>query len=63
MLFPLRGVKTPTEYFAAAMHDLDPTFRKWSRSALIAEALADLGYQCPLPVQSMYICKVPSSTS
>ncbi len=40
------------------MHDTDPVFRKWSRSAQAAELLEDLGYKRPLPVQSMYIFKV-----
>lgn len=47
-----------TTSFAAAMHDTDPIFRKWSRSAQAAELLEDLGYKRPLPVQSMYIFKV-----
>ena len=42
----------------AAMHDLDPVFMKWSRSAQAAELLEDLGYKKPTPVQSMYIFKV-----
>ncbi len=41
-----------------AMHDLDPVFREWSRSAKVAELMSDLGYQQPIPVQSMYIFKV-----
>ena len=40
------------------MHDLDPVFTKWSRSAQVAELLKDLGYKRPTPVQSMYIFKV-----
>ena len=40
------------------MHDLDPVFRDWSRSAKIAQLLQDLGFQQPLPVQSMLILKV-----
>ena len=40
------------------MHDLDPVFIKWSRSAQAAELLHDLGYKQPTPVQSMYIFKV-----
>lgn len=42
-----------------AMHDLDPTFRKHSRSEQVAEVLRDLGYRHPQPVQSMYILKAP----
>lgn len=41
-----------------AMHDLDPVFTRWSRSAQVAELLQDLGYKKPTPVQSMYIFKV-----
>lgn len=44
--------------FVAAMHDLDPVFVRWSRSAQVAELLQDLGYKKPTPVQSMYIFKV-----
>ena len=40
------------------MHDLDPIFTQWSRSAQVAELLQDLGYKKPTPVQSMYIFKV-----
>jgi hypothetical protein len=41
----------------AALHDLDPVFRSFSRSAKVAELLRDLGYQRPLAMQSMYITK------
>ena len=42
----------------AALHDLDPVFRSFSRSAAVSSVLRSLGYQRPLPVQSMYIFKV-----
>ncbi|KAF5835583.1 hypothetical protein DUNSADRAFT_7185 [Dunaliella salina] len=42
-----------------ALHDLDPTFRAFSRSERVASLLASLGYKVPLPVQSMYIFKQP----
>jgi hypothetical protein len=42
----------------AALHDLDPVFRKFSRSDKVAGVLASLGYKRPMPVQSMYIFKV-----
>ena len=42
----------------AAMHELDPTFRAYSRSERVAAILRSLGYRRPLPVQSMYIFKV-----
>ena len=44
--------------YYAAMHDLDPVFRDWSRSDKVAQLLQDLGFQQPLPVQSMLILKV-----
>jgi hypothetical protein len=44
----------------AALHDLDPVFRAFSRSPKVAGVLASLGYVRPLPVQSMYIFKQPS---
>ena len=43
------------------MHDLDPIFRGWSRSPKVAQLLQDLGFQQPLPVQSMLILKVRMS--
>eukprot|EP00878_Enallax_costatus_P002888 GHUV01003082.1.p1 GENE.GHUV01003082.1~~GHUV01003082.1.p1 ORF type:complete len:349 (+),score=56.95 GHUV01003082.1:509-1555(+) len=43
-----------------AVHDLDPVFRSFTRSPAIAAILQSLGYQRPLPVQSMYIFKQPS---
>jgi len=42
-----------------ALHDLDPVFRAFSRSPRMAAILRSLGYQQPLPVQSMYIFKQP----
>ena len=51
-----------TTSLTAAMHDTDPIFRRWSRSAQAAELLEDLGYKRPLPVQSMYIFKVGGDT-
>ena len=42
----------------AALHDLDPAFRRFSRSEKVAQLIHSLGLQQPLPVQSMYIFKV-----
>ncbi|PSC71492.1 phytanoyl-dioxygenase [Micractinium conductrix] len=42
-----------------AMHDLDPVFRRWSRSPKVAAVMESLGFQRPLPVQSMLIFKQP----
>ncbi|KAG2434181.1 hypothetical protein HXX76_007907 [Chlamydomonas incerta] len=42
-----------------ALHDLDPVFRQFSRSAAVCNVLRSLGYARPLPVQSMYIFKQP----
>lgn len=41
-----------------ALHDLDPVFRKFTRSSKMTELLLELGLVKPLPVQSMYIFKV-----
>ncbi len=41
-----------------ALHDLDPAYREFSRSAKMAQLFRELRYQRPLPVQSMHICKV-----
>jgi hypothetical protein len=43
----------------AALHDLDPVFREFSRNERVAGVLRSLGYKRPLPVQSMYIFKQP----
>lgn len=43
-----------------AMHDLDPTFRAFSRSRRVASLLKSLGMKTPTPVQSMYIFKQPA---
>jgi phytanoyl-CoA hydroxylase len=42
-----------------ALHDLDPVFRKFSRSEKMECIYRSLGFQLPLPVQSMYIFKQP----
>ncbi|MCB0976073.1 MAG: phytanoyl-CoA dioxygenase family protein [Acidimicrobiales bacterium] len=42
-----------------AMHDLDPTFDRFSRQPVIAEAAASIGMQDPKLLQSMYIFKPP----
>mmetsp|Transcript_83 Transcript_83/g.194 ORF Transcript_83/g.194 Transcript_83/m.194 type:complete len:225 (-) Transcript_83:862-1536(-) len=42
-----------------ALHDLDPSFRKFSRSEKMKSMLESLGYLRPTPVQSMYIFKQP----
>ena len=42
----------------AALHDLDPEFRSFSRSEKVAAILESLHVKRPLPVQSMYIFKV-----
>ena len=45
--------------WTAALHDLVPVFKEWSRSAQVESVLKSLGYAKPLPVQSMYIFKQP----
>lgn len=42
-----------------AIHDLDPTFDRFSRQPLFAEIAADIGFVEPLLLQSMYIFKQP----
>ena len=42
-----------------AMHDLDPVFSAFSRTAELAAVVADLGIAEPLLLQSMYIFKQP----
>jgi phytanoyl-CoA hydroxylase len=42
-----------------AMHDLDPVFEAFSHTDDLAELCADLGYQDPSILQSMYIFKQP----
>ncbi|XP_024379831.1 phytanoyl-CoA dioxygenase [Physcomitrium patens] len=58
-----RNLKQPKELsinkVGHAMHDLDPEFRKFSRSAKVSAIAASLGYRRPAPIQSMYIFKQP----
>lgn len=42
-----------------ALHDLDPVFDEFSRSAKLAKVAQQIGYQDPLLLQSMYIFKSP----
>lgn len=42
-----------------ALHDLDPVFEQFSRTAALAEVAADVGLRQPLLLQSMYIFKPP----
>ncbi|HEY0169882.1 MAG TPA: phytanoyl-CoA dioxygenase family protein [Pyrinomonadaceae bacterium] len=42
-----------------ALHDLDPVFRRFSRTPALAALASALGYRRPLLVQSMYIFKQP----
>eukprot|EP00218_Dolichomastix_sp_CCMP3274_P009839 CAMPEP_0170144250 /NCGR_PEP_ID=MMETSP0033_2-20121228/13382_1 /TAXON_ID=195969 /ORGANISM="Dolichomastix tenuilepis, Strain CCMP3274" /LENGTH=283 /DNA_ID=CAMNT_0010380741 /DNA_START=11 /DNA_END=862 /DNA_ORIENTATION=- len=42
-----------------ALHDLDPVFRGFTRSAKVGALLRELGCASPTPVQSMYIWKPP----
>lgn len=58
-----RNLKQPKELsinkVGHAMHDLDPVFRKFSRSEKVAAIAESLGYKRPAPIQSMYIFKQP----
>lgn len=42
-----------------ALHDLNPTFRQFSRSPRMAEILRSLNFKQPVLIQSMYIFKQP----
>ncbi len=42
-----------------ALHDLDPVFKRFSRTEALAQLTADLKISSPLLVQSMYIFKQP----
>ena len=44
-----------------ALHDLDEVFAEFSRQAVFAEVIADLGMTDPLLIQSMYLCKAALS--
>jgi phytanoyl-CoA hydroxylase len=43
-----------------ALHDLDPVFENFSRAPELVQLSADLGFNRPLLVQSMYIFKQPN---
>jgi len=42
-----------------ALHEIDPVFNEFSRTAAIRQLIADLGVEQPLLLQSMYIFKQP----
>jgi phytanoyl-CoA hydroxylase len=42
-----------------ALHDLDPIFNEFSRTPDIQQLVNDLGIECPLLLQGMYIFKQP----
>jgi phytanoyl-CoA hydroxylase len=42
-----------------ALHEIDPVFNEFSRTAAIRQLIADLGIEKPLLLQSMYIFKQP----
>jgi phytanoyl-CoA hydroxylase len=42
-----------------ALHDLDPTFERFSRTPELAALVSELGVAAPLLLQSMYIFKQP----
>ncbi len=52
-------IKRAINKIGHAMHDLDPTFRAFSRTPALAAVAADLGIAEPLLLQSMYIFKQP----
>ena len=43
-----------------ALHDLDPVFDRFSRTADLAELVLSLGFSRPLLLQSMYVFKQPN---
>jgi phytanoyl-CoA hydroxylase len=43
-----------------ALHDLDPTFNRFSRTQELAALASDLGFTRPLLIQSMYVFKQPN---
>ena len=42
-----------------ALHDLDPVFNEFSRRPSVEQLVTDLGINCPLLLQGMYIFKQP----
>jgi len=48
-------------WVVAALHDLDPDFRSFSRSDKVVAVVSSLNYKRPAPIQSMYIFKVGQS--
>lgn len=54
-----RPLKQAANKLGHAMHDLDPVFDQFSRTAELAEVAADIGFDDPRLLQSMYIFKQP----
>jgi phytanoyl-CoA hydroxylase len=55
----VRGKAESINKIGHALHDLDPVFSRFSRLPELAALAADIGYQQPLLLQSMYIFKQP----
>jgi hypothetical protein len=45
-------------YMCAALHEIDPVFKKISCSEKVSSLMFSLGYKRPVIIQSMYIFKV-----
>jgi phytanoyl-CoA hydroxylase len=54
-----RSMESSLNKIGHALHDLDPVFEAFSRTAALAELAVSLGFQHPLLLQSMYIFKQP----
>ena len=55
----LQAKKLSINKIGHAMHDLDPVFEKFSRTAELARIAKDLGFEDPGILQSMFIFKQP----
>lgn len=55
----LKSKESAINKIGHALHDLDPVFRRFSRTTALASLAASLGLRDPLLIQSMYIFKQP----
>lgn len=56
---PRQPIEVSINKLGHAMHDLDPTFDRFSRTPELAALAAEIGFVDPLLLQSMYIFKPP----
>lgn len=59
LAFHFRGLRLCCDFYSfAALHEIEPAFKKFSSSEKTSSLMRSLGYKRPVIMQSMYIFKV-----